>query len=90
MTSSTGGLTCNTFLCTSVTEEAVSVVVDNLKAWFVEFCSSVGLSNGKTNGICEALSKRTSSDLNAVSIMTFGMTRRDAIQLLLRLLDNEN
>jgi hypothetical protein len=37
------------------------------------------LGDGKPNTVAETLTQRTSSHLNALSIVSFGMTRRNAI-----------
>ena len=39
----------------AITEEAVGVVVDKFEARLVEDCACMGLCNGKTNSIAEAL-----------------------------------
>jgi hypothetical protein len=82
MTSKGGGLTGNTFHHASIAQKDICVVVDQVKTRLVKLGRRVVLGNGKTNGVGETLAQRTSSDLNAISIMRFGMTRCDAIYRL--------
>ena len=83
MAGSTGGLTRNTFHRTTVTEEAECVVVDQLKAGFIEFGGSMSLRNCETNGVRETLSKRTGGDFNAWCVLRFRMSGGDTINLLI-------
>ena len=82
MTSSTGGLTGNPLHSTPVSEYAVCVVVDDIKAWFIEDGSGMFLRHGETNGICETLAKRTRGDLDTWRIVGLGVTWGDAFKLL--------
>jgi hypothetical protein len=82
VTSGTGCFAGNTLHSAAITEEAIGVVADEIIARLVEDGSSVCLSNGKTNCICETLSKRASCDFDAFGIMTFRMTRCDTTDLL--------
>jgi hypothetical protein len=82
VTGGTGGFTGNTLHSAPITKEAIGVVADEIIARLIEDGSSVRLSNGKTNCICETLSKRASCDFNTFGIMTFRMTRCDATDLL--------
>ena len=82
MTSQTGSLASNTLHSTTVTEEDVGVVVDEVVARLVEGSSSLGLSNGKTNGVGETLTQGTSGYLNTRSVVRFGVTRGDAAHAL--------
>lgn len=68
MPSGGGSLRGNTLHETSISEEHEGVVVDQLISRLVIDGSSVGLGNGKTDGIGETLSKGTSGDLNTRSI----------------------
>ena len=68
--------------CTSITEKAISMVIDKLKASFVEYGCCVGLGNRKTDCIREALAERPSGDFYAFCIKNFRMAGRDAINRL--------
>ena len=80
----TGSFTRNAFHGAAITKEAVGMIVHQVKARFVELCSSVRLGNGKANSIAKALAKRSSCDLDAWSVVCFGMARCDAVDLLER------
>ena len=82
MASHTGSFRSHTLLSTAVTEEGISVVVDQLVSRFVELCSGMRLSNGQTYCVAETLSKRTSGDLDAWCIVRFRMTWGDAVYCL--------
>jgi hypothetical protein len=75
-------LTSNTLHQTTVTQEYVCIVVDQVKAGLVEFGGGMVLSNGKTDGVGETLAKRACSDFNTLSIVRFGVTRSDAVYRL--------
>ena len=83
VTSSGSSLAGNTLHGTSITEEHVGVVVDELKARLVEDSRSVRLCNGKTDGIGETLTKRASSNLDTGGVVGLGVTGGDAVDLLL-------
>lgn len=55
MTSSTGCLTGNTLHRTSIAEDTIGVIVDEVEARLVEHGTSMGLGNGKANSIGETL-----------------------------------
>jgi hypothetical protein len=82
VTSSGSSLAGNTLHGTSITEEHVGVVVDELKARLVEDSRSVRLCNGKTDGIGETLTERTSGDLDSGGVVCLGVAGSDAIDLL--------
>jgi len=82
VTSHTGGLACDTFHCTSVAEEAVGVVAEELKVGLVECSSDVLLCNRKTNGIGETLTEGSGGHLNTGAVVRFRVTCADAIDLL--------
>jgi hypothetical protein len=82
VTSSRSSLAGNTLHGASITEEHEGVVVDQLKARLVEDSRSVRLSNGKTDGIGEALTERTSGDLDSGGIVCLGVAGSDAVDLL--------
>lgn len=82
MAGSTSRFTGNTLHCTSIAEEAEGMIVNELKARFVELGCSMSLRNGKTNRICETLAKRTRGDLDTWCILCFWMSRSNTINLL--------
>jgi hypothetical protein len=82
VTSHGGGLAGNALHGAAIAEESVCVVVDKLVAGLVEDGGSVPLGHGETDGIGETLAKRTGGDLNAGSVVSLGVTRRDAVDLL--------
>src|SRR5579871_190484 len=81
MTSHGCCLTRNTLHSATITKNAVSVVRNEFEARFVELSSSVCLSNGKANCVGKTLSKRSRRHLNTRCIVSFGMTRCDAVNL---------
>lgn len=82
--SKTGSFTSNTLHSTSITEDSVCVVVEEVISGLVEDRSSVSLGDGKTDCVGETLAERSSGDLNAGSVVRLGVTRGKAIQLLVR------
>jgi len=82
MASSGSCFRSNTFHSTAITKEAEGVVVDKLVTWLVEDCGGVGLSNGKTDCICEALTKGTCGHLDTWCIVGLWVTRADAVDCL--------
>ena len=81
----TGGTCCfasNALHSAAVTENAVRMIVDNLKARFVEVGSGLCLSYCQTNGIGKPLSQWASRDLDSWCILSFGVARCDAIDSL--------
>ena len=82
MTGSRGSLRGNSLHGATITEEAVGVVVNQIVARLVEDGSSVSLRNGKTDGVTEALTEGSSSDLDTRSVVRLGVTRCDAVDLL--------
>lgn len=66
----------------SITEEAVCVVIDQVKAGLVEGGSGVSLGNGKTDGVGETLAKRSSGNLDTWGVVALWVTRGDAVDLL--------
>jgi len=59
------------------------VVVDNVEAGLVEGTSGLSLSDGETNSVGEALTKRTSCDFNTGCVVGFGVTGADGVDLLM-------
>lgn len=82
VTSHGGGLTGNALHGAAITEESVSVVVEELIAGLVEDASGVRLGNGQTDGVGETLTERSSGDLNTGGIVGLGVTGGDAVELL--------
>ena len=82
VTSSRSSFAGNTLHGASIAEEHKGVVVDELIAGLVEHSGSVLLRNGKTDGVGETLTKRSSGDLNTGGIMSFRVARCDAVNLL--------
>ena len=82
MASKTGGFASNPFHGTSITKEHVSVVIDQVKVWLVEDSSGVSLRDRETNCVGEALAEWPCGHFDAFSIMSFGVTGCDAIDVL--------
>ena len=55
VTCGTSSLACNSLHSTSISENAVGMIVDYLKTRLVEDGSSMGLGNGKTDSIGKSL-----------------------------------
>lgn len=77
-----GSLAGNTLHSTSITEEDVGVVVDQVVSGLVEDSSGVLLSNGQTDSVGETLTQRTSGDLDTRGVVRLGVTGSDAVNLL--------
>ncbi len=82
MTSSRSSFTCYTFHGTSVAEERVGVVVDQVVAWLVEHASGMRLSYSQTHSIGETLTKWSCRYLNTWGVVGFRVARSDAVDLL--------
>jgi hypothetical protein len=82
VTSNAGSLAGNSFLCASVTEEHVGVVVKQVVTGLVELGSGVCLGDGETDRIGKALAKRTGGDFDTGSVMGLRVTRCDAVYFL--------
>jgi hypothetical protein len=82
VTSERAGLAGHTLHQAAISEEAVCVVVDQVKAGLVEAGSSMCLGKGETDSIADTLTQRARRNLNTRSIMSFGVTRSDAVDLL--------
>lgn len=76
------GFTGNALHGTSISEEHVGVVVDQLETGLVEDGRSMRLRNSKTDGIGETLTERASGDFNSRGVMRFGVAGGDAVELL--------
>lgn len=77
-----GSLTRDTFHQATVAEEAVCVVVNDVKSRLVEGGSSVSLSHGQANGIADTLTKGTGGDLNSGGIVGLRVARSFAADRL--------
>ncbi|SRR6266536_5388560 len=86
MPSSACCLTCDTFHGTPISEEAESVVVNQLKPRFVENSGGVCLCNGQAYSIRETLPKGSSCDLNSWGIMSLRVAWSYAVDTLLQIL----
>lgn len=82
VTGGRGGLRGDALHGTSITEEAVGVVVDQVVSGLVEDGTGVSLGNGKTDGVGETLAERTSGNLNTGGVVGLGVTRKNAVNLL--------
>lgn len=80
MTGHGSGLATNTLHHTSVTEETVCVVGDQVVTGLVENSGGVCLSNGKTNGVGDTLTERTCCHLDTGGVVNFGVTRSLAVE----------
>ncbi len=84
MTSSASSFAGNTLHSTAISEEAKGVVIDEFEARLVEYGCCVGLCNCETNSIGESLAKRARSNFNTLCILTFWVSRSDAIDCLVQ------
>jgi len=91
VTSEGSGLGGDTLLQATVTGEHVSVVGEKGESVLVVGGSQVSLGNGKTDSVGETLTKRTSGDLDTLSVADLGVTGGLGVELteLLELLHGE-
>lgn len=82
MASSTGGLTGNTFHSTSIAEDAVCVVVEQVVSWSVENSGRVSLGNGKANSIGKTLAEGPGCDFDSRGVVSFRMAGSDTAKFL--------
>jgi hypothetical protein len=82
VTSHGGSLGGDTLHSAAITEEGVSVVVEQLETGLVVDTAGVGLGNGQTNGVGETLTQRTSGNLNTGGVVRLGVTGADTVDLL--------
>ena len=82
VTRSGGSLASNSLHSTTITEDHVCVVVDEVKSRLVENGCGMRLRNSKTDGIGETLTKRASCDFDARGVVSFGVAGSDAVDLL--------
>lgn len=75
------GLGSDTLLKTSISEETVGVVVEDLETVLVVNGAHVGLGDSETDGVGDTLSERTGGDLDTVSDTDLGVTRGDGVDL---------
>lgn len=83
MTGSASSFAGNTLHSTAISEEAKGVVIDEFEARLVEYGCCVGLCNCETNSIGESLTKRARSNFNTLCILTFWVSRSDAVDFLM-------
>lgn len=69
----------DTLHSTTISEECEGMVVDHFETGLVELGSCVNLCNGKTNCVRKSLAEGASSDLDAICVMSLGVTRSDAV-----------
>lgn len=82
VTSKTGSFTGNTLHSTSVTEDDVGVVGEEIVAGLVKDGGGVRLGNGKANSVGETLAQRTGGDLDSRSAVCLGVAGGFAVKLL--------
>lgn len=82
MTSSAGSFTSNALHSATISKECKGVVIDELKSWLIELGSGMGLCDCKTDGIGKTLAEGASSNFDTGCILSFGVTRCDAINCL--------
>ena len=58
------------------------MIIDDVEAWLIELGSCVSLCNRKTDGVRKTLTEGTSSNFDTGCILSFRVTRRDAIYCL--------
>lgn len=63
----------------------IGIVVNQVEAGLVVEGSHVCLGNSETDGVREALTERTSSDLDAVGVTSLWVTRSQRVELTERL-----
>lgn len=82
VTRSGGSLASNSLHSTTITEDHVCVVVNEVESRLVEDGCGMRLRNSKTDGIGETLAKRASCDLDTGGVVSFGVAGSDAVNLL--------
>jgi hypothetical protein len=75
------GLGSDTLLKTSISEETVGVVVEDLESVLVVNGTHVGLGNSETDSVGDTLTERSGGNLNTVSDTDLGVTRGDGVDL---------
>jgi hypothetical protein len=75
------GLGSDTLLETSISEETVGVVVEDLETVLVVNGTHVGLGDSETDSVSDTLTEGTGSDLNTVSDTNLGVTGGDGVDL---------
>jgi hypothetical protein len=77
-----GCFACDTLHSTPISKEAEGVIIDQLKTRLIEQGSRMRLSDGQTNSIGETLAQGSCRNFDAGSVMGFGMTWGDAVDML--------
>jgi len=75
------GLGSDTFLETSISEETVGEVVEDLETVLVVDGTHVSLGNGETDSVSDTLTEGTGGDLDTVSDTDLGVTWGDGVDL---------
>ena len=75
------GLGSNTLLETSISEETVGEVVEDLETVLVVDGTHVSLGNGETDSVSDTLTEGTGGDLDTVSDTDLGVTGGDGVDL---------
>ena len=83
MPRSTCRLACDTLHCAAISKNGVSVVVEEVESRFVEYGRGMSLGDGQSDRIRETLSEWPCGDLDPWSVVGLGVTRGDAVDLLL-------
>lgn len=83
MASSASSFAGNTLHSTAISEEGKGVVIDEFEARLIKHGCCVSLCNGETNSIGEPLTKRARGDFNTLCILTFWVSRSDAVNFLM-------
>lgn len=82
VTSQGGSLAGNTLHQATIAEEAVCVVVNQVKAGLVEGSGGVSLGHGQTDSVGDTLTQGASGDLNAGGVMGLRVTGSSAVNRL--------
>lgn len=82
MAGSTSSLAGNTLHSTSISEDAVCVVIEQVVSWSVENGSRMGLGNSKTNSIGNTLTEGSGCDLDSGGVVSFRVTGSDTAKFL--------
>ena len=83
MASSASSFAGNTLHSTPISEEAKGVIIDEFETRLVEYGCCVGLCNCETNSIGESLTERARSNFDTLCILTFWVSRSDAVDFLM-------
>ena len=76
-----GSFRGHTFLHTSIAEEHIRPVCEQIKVVLVVRVSGVSLCDRETNGICKSLAEGTGRHLDAVGVVNLWMAGRARVEL---------